>query len=319
MYPNISTTSSLTVVINSVPHAITTDHPNYDQVFKLVNSVTPSERYDTELLELLKPIERFKRVIGDADSNFQMKDNVLRCIIDGEEFPLAESLYEAILRIYSISGNLQPMYNFVVKLSRNPRKEVIDELWSFISSCGLAITESGNFLAYKSVTNDYKDIYTGTMDNSPGTVVEMPRWKVEHDPNRTCAAGLHFAAWDYAYGFGNNNTRKMIISISPEDVVSIPSDYSNQKGRACKYTILREVTKNNELADHTVFTDSADAVTWEYWDADEFDFLPVDVLCNDEVEVCYENEEKDQASAASFDWSNQNEEGFNIVKYRILE
>jgi len=33
----------------------------------------------------------------------------------------------------------------------------------------------------------------------------------------------------------------VIVKIDPADVVSIPSDYNNQKGRCCKYMVIREV------------------------------------------------------------------------------
>ena len=33
----------------------------------------------------------------------------------------------------------------------------------------------------------------------------------------------------------------MIVKINPRDVVSIPTDYNNAKGRACRYEVIGEV------------------------------------------------------------------------------
>ena len=36
----------------------------------------------------------------------------------------------------------------------------------------------------------------------------------------------------------------MIVKINPADVVSIPKDYNNTKGRACKYEVIAEYTED---------------------------------------------------------------------------
>ena len=36
----------------------------------------------------------------------------------------------------------------------------------------------------------------------------------------------------------------MILKINPADVVSIPSDYNNSKGRACRYEVIGEIDSN---------------------------------------------------------------------------
>ena len=41
----------------------------------------------------------------------------------------------------------------------------------------------------------------------------------------------------------------MIVKISPADVVSIPSDYNNAKGRACKYEVIGEIGNDNGEVD----------------------------------------------------------------------
>jgi hypothetical protein len=124
-------------------------------------------------------------------------------------------------------------------LLENPSKRSVDELYGFLEKNNLPITPDGHFLAYKKVRNDYKDVYSGTMDNSPGQVVTMPRNKVDDDKDRTCSVGLHFCSEGYLNHFGGE--RVVIVKVNPRDVVSIPSDYNNTKGRACQYEVIGEV------------------------------------------------------------------------------
>jgi hypothetical protein len=106
----------------------------------------------------------------------------------------------------------------------------------------LPITPDGYFLAYKKVRANYLDVHSGTMDNSPGRVVEMPRNKVDDNQNNTCSHGLHFCSEGYLKHFGGERT--VIVKINPADVVSIPNDYNQTKGRACRYEVIGEVGVN---------------------------------------------------------------------------
>jgi len=124
---------------------------------------------------------------------------------------------------------------------QNPSKRAVTELYGFLEKNNLPITSDGHFLAYKKVKQDYTDCYTGTMDNSVGKVVEMERNRVDDDQNNTCSTGLHFCSRDYLNHFGGE--RIVIVKINPRDVVSIPTDYNNAKGRACRYEVIDEIDK----------------------------------------------------------------------------
>jgi hypothetical protein len=65
----------------------------------------------------------------------------------------------------------------------------------------------------------------------------MPRNMVNDNPNKTCSVGLHFASLEYIRGFHGGNPI-VLVEIDPADVVSIPVDYNNQKGRCCKYKVI---------------------------------------------------------------------------------
>jgi hypothetical protein len=72
----------------------------------------------------------------------------------------------------------------------------------------------------------------------------MERNKVDDNQNNTCSSGLHFCSENYLRSFGGDRT--VIVKINPRDVVSIPTDYDNSKGRACRYEVIGEVGVNPE-------------------------------------------------------------------------
>lgn len=137
-----------------------------------------------------------------------------------------------------------PLLLFLDNLMSNPSKRAVDELYGFLEASGLPITDDGHFLAYKSVRQDFKDHHSGTMDNSVGQIVSMERNRVDEDKDRTCSYGLHFAAHEYANQFGSHG-RMVVLKINPRDVVAIPSDYNNQKGRCCRYEVIEEVERSD--------------------------------------------------------------------------
>lgn len=263
--PYIYTGNSIVATFDK-PLSIDKSHPNFAKVVELLTK--GSSDVDT-VLELMQPIREYNRAI--SDSKFQVDSSGRVSLpVDNYPFYLPAELQEEVLRIYRSSGNLNAMVNFVTKLARNPDPDVRNQLYGFIQTCGLTLTADGDFLAYKKIRNDFRDIYTGTMDNSVGKVLEMPRHAVEKNPDRTCSAGLHFAAWGYLQHYGSSeNHRIVLVKISPTDVVSIPSDYNNMKGRACKYQIYKEIEVPDELKFRPAVYDEEDYD--DYYDDDEDD------------------------------------------------
>lgn len=154
------------------------------------------------------------------------------------------ALARRILDIAQAGLPVDPWIRFMEKVYQNPEEFAREELYLWIEESDLPITEDGDFLAYKRVRDDYKDIHSGTFDNTPGTVVELPGGRAVVDPNRfnTCSVGLHFCSKSYLphFGAGTGNV-VLLLKINPADVVSIPSDYSNAKGRTFRYEVLQEI------------------------------------------------------------------------------
>jgi hypothetical protein len=247
------------VVVTSpdgTPVSIDKSHYNYDEVVTLLT--TSSGTYD-QIIDLMQPIREFRRAL--STSNFYENGDGLVCIdLDGYPFILPAELQQEVLRINRSNGNLIPLENFVANLAKNPDRKVHAQLYGFISACGLTLTEDGHFLAYKKVRDDFLDIYSGTVDNTPGTSLKpMPRWACDSNPNNTCSSGYHFAAWGYLQHYGaSNGTRIVIVKVDPAEVVAIPVDYNNMKGRACTYKVLKEIAVPEELKNTPVYTDDYD-------------------------------------------------------------
>jgi len=183
------------------------------------------------------------------DSNVYYKGEVVHSVLARRILTLVKEGFDAT-----------PLLLFLENLMDNPSKRAVDELYGFLEVSGLPITEDGHFLAYKSVRLDYKDHYTGTMDNSVGQTVSMARNGVDEDKDRTCSKGLHFAAHEYASGFGHSDSRMIVLKINPKDVVAIPSDYNNQKGRCCSYVVTSEVERQDKTLVNSGFVNTGTSV-----------------------------------------------------------
>lgn len=173
--------------------------------------------------------------------------------------PVHNALTKRILALVKQDFDFQPLLNFLEKLMRNPDSDSINELYLFLEANTLPITEAGNFLAYRRVDKNYLSLHAnpdGTRNsNKIGESVTMKRSECERNRDKTCSKGLHFASLSYIphYGSDSNGDRTVVVEIDPSDVVSIPSDYNNQKGRCCKYTVVSEHLdgENNDTLSNT--------------------------------------------------------------------
>jgi hypothetical protein len=228
-YPYLIQGKNIVVVIGSVSHTISSTHIAYERVKAAIKSD------DWETVEGIIDPKQIVIEYGNGD-----------IAIEGEKFfwkgqELHTSLTVRIIQMYQDGFPIEPMVNFMENLMLNPSKRAVTELYGFLEKGNLPITPDGHFLAYKKVKQDYTDCYTGAIDNSVGQVVEMERNSVDDDQNRTCSTGLHFCSREYLNHFGGE--RVMILKINPRDVVSIPNDYNDTKGRACRYEVIDEIDK----------------------------------------------------------------------------
>lgn len=139
--------------------------------------------------------------------------------------------------------HVRKLVNFFIHLMENPSMCAVQELFGFLEANDIEITDDGYFLAYKKVNSKFHDIYTGKMDNSVGTRVEMPRNMVDEDSTQTCSAGLHVCSKSYLPHYGGSTNEKIVMcAVHPKDVVAVPKDYKNAKMRCAAYTVVMDVT-----------------------------------------------------------------------------
>jgi hypothetical protein len=136
---------------------------------------------------------------------------------------------------------------FLDNLMANPSMTSRNELFLFLEAADLPITPDGYFLAYKAVRADFRDKHSGRFDNSPSKVHSMPRHDVDDDRNKTCSYGFHAAAYEYARGFMSHGDKMVAVKIDPANVVSVPSDYGNQKLRCTSYEVMFEVPDADDI------------------------------------------------------------------------
>ena len=160
-------------------------------------------------------------------------------------YPIHNSLTARILEMHAEGFKIDSLLNFLTNLMENPSNRAVNELYSFLEKGKMPITPDGYFLAYKRVREDYTDCHTGKIDNSVGQVVEMPRNLVDEDSNRTCSAGLHFCSREYLSHFWGE--RMIVLKIHPKDVVAIPADYNDSKGRCSRYEVVDEIESEHRL------------------------------------------------------------------------
>lgn len=268
--------NNIVVVIDNTPHTINKSHVNYTKVADAIRA------QDWDLLN--KIINPVKTVLEYGKGKVAVQGE--KIFWDGEE--MHNALSKRMLSMINEGFPVEPLVAFMENLQENPSFRAVQELYGFLEKNSLPITPDGHFLAYKRVGTNYLDVRSGTVSNKVAgafteeekaamplvsgkkkevkvfiengeTVVEMPRNKVNDDKNQTCSEGLHFCSQDYLRHFSGEHT--MILRINPKDVVSIPSDYNDSKGRACRYVIVGELGVSEDEAFTQAVQSDANAPT----------------------------------------------------------
>lgn len=221
--------NNLYTIFTDIPITIGPDHPHYKEIAEILDN----ERND-DLTPLLHPMKRKVEKLL-AHPNFR--------VVNGQLFHNGNPVYGYIVdRIFELIEANKPiarMLNFLEKLLQNPSNRVYEQLFKFLETGSVPITEDGDFLAYKRINKDYTDVRTGKIFNRVGDEVSMPRQQVDDNPNNTCSHGLHVCSFDYIANFSGE--RLVVVKVNPCDVVSIPVDYNHTKMRVCRYKVISEI------------------------------------------------------------------------------
>jgi hypothetical protein len=265
---------TISVMLEGEMHIVSKDSHVIDELVTVLKSDTPDL---TRLRALLNPAA----AIADALSAVDVKVVGKQVTYRGKVIPT--NLAKRLIEIIDWGLPSEPWKLFIARVMANPSQSAREELALFLeANQGMPITDDGCFLAYKRVDANLKDCRTHTFDNSVGRVVTMDRSGVDPDRYKTCSAGLHFCAASYLPSY--TGARTVLVKVDPADVVAIPSDYRNAKGRTWRYEVVAELVNG-----------SASAPVFNYDKAIISDIgTPVDVPqdFNDEAPEVSENVEK---------------------------
>lgn len=263
MYPYLIQGDNIVLVIENTQHTINPSHIGYDKIKEAIKAG------DWDAVQ--KNINPERVLVNFGQGNIEVKGN--RLFWQGRE--LKNALTKKIIAMIDEGFSVEPLVNFMDNLMLNPSMTAVNELYRFLEVGNLPITPEGHFLAFKKIRGDYMDCHSGTVLNKPApllteeeaaampitggrrneasvavvndeTVVSMPRNAVDDQRRNTCSDGLHFCSLDYLNHFGGE--RIVILKINPADVVSIPADYNDTKGRTWRYAVVGELESNPEDA-----------------------------------------------------------------------
>lgn len=175
--------------------------------------------------------------------------------IEYQNRPFSHPVTNKVLAMIEAGNDPDALFNFLRKIRKNPSKQSQDECFLFMVANGFMIHADGDILGYKGVREDFKDIHSNSVMNTIGAVITMERGMVDDNRDNTCSFGFHIAAHDYASTWSGAIEHVMIVKLNPADVVSIPSDHSNQKMRCCRYEVIGEAPRKEALKPREVYTD----------------------------------------------------------------
>jgi hypothetical protein len=233
----IANDGTVTAVVSGQTYCFNKSHPNYEKLTRYLRN--GNVEYFEASYDIISQVNAF------CDGYVTCEDETLSW--NGIKMP--DMFVETIVDMIKQGFPFEPMLNFLDNLSQNPSDHAVVELFDFMNNKNMPITYDGHFLAYKAVRENYKDIYSGTFDNSVGTICEIPRNKVDNNRDAGCSHGLHVGAIDYAKSYGGINiddedndggNKLMICKVNPRDVVSVPTDSKFQKLRCCRYEVVAE-------------------------------------------------------------------------------
>lgn len=283
---------NLTLVVDGEMYTATNTHPNWDAILKGLLTE------DESIVDLFDVAQTVSKRFEPLTERVSVKNG--KVYFDGDEINRAET--RQIVRFLNDGVEYwEPLVNFLEKVQTNPNEHSREQLYSWLDKHDFPLTEDGDIIAYKGVKvlddGSYVSIshgravvngeeFNGAIPNSIGSVVEMPRSEVHHDPATGCSRGLHAGSWDYASDFAQGAV--LTVRINPRDVVSVPTDCDWAKVRVCRYVVEGVTDTEWDKALWSVDYDEDD-----YEDDDEWGELEEDTPVYNDTRLNYQKQTRD--------------------------
>lgn len=240
----IKTAKAISLVIDGKSFNVSSSHPSYVEI---CDELKKGKGASAEELKHLIDVEKvlngktFGKVTVTADAVYY----------SGR--PVGTALSQRIIDMLREGYDIEPWALFMDNVYKNPEDFAREELYLFLEGGNLPITPDGCFLAFKNVRPDMCSHHDGKTLHVLNEVLEFPREKVDKNRHNTCSTGLHFCSQDYLSVYSDHPERGLVLllKINPADVVSIPSDYKNTKGRAWRYTPISILSGTPEAKSDT--------------------------------------------------------------------
>lgn len=223
-----------------------------DPVFSKIESLIKEDEKENE--EIIKNLANLNKCILEGNFKIKQEGNKFTFSISGtSSFDVSEDVVENsnFLRLVKVAQDtgivdedIKAITPFLKKVAANAFLDP-EDLYKYLKHGDFQITEEGNILAYKNVGKDLKSLYDKTTEHHIGQYTTVALY--DTDRSHTCSKGLHFATRGYLPHYEGPIT--IIVEIDPRDIVSIPYDYDNMKGRCRKYKTIAIIEKGKSMKD----------------------------------------------------------------------
>jgi len=284
--PYTITPKSINVLVDGRMRTLNETHPNYSAVKDVLKNLPYYDSFADAKHDLCILLDIPAYIARITEGRVQVCDNAV--LFDGKE--THNVIATRMLEHLRTGTDVRPLARFMQLAETNPDLSAYEELFIWLESNDMPLTEDGHLIAFKKVNTDYYSYSTGTngerVRNMIGDKPSMPRSEVDPDRYNTCSRGLHFCSYTYLPSYYGGQGRVMIVKINPADVVAIPNDYNNAKGRAWTYEVVGEVPEDEA---REFFKDRPVVADYDAWpeNTDNCDDLSTGCCADDDGDDAY--------------------------------
>ena len=257
------------------------DHPAYNKIqFALQNEDFDEARL---LSDVRNAVENFVSDPENPETGIKIEDGVFYYKNVEIKHPLVNRILEFMSR------DIDPLYliKFFENMMQNDSRHSINHVFLFLENEGMPLSTDGCFYGWKRVTNEWKDFFSNSVDNSiDGPPVErMERRDVDDNHTVLCSEGYHVGSVSFVSSFNRGTGHVILVKVNPKDVISVPEYDGGDKLRCCFYEKIQEVSPESIGLKESLYSDTAPVVpiggdndkeeVWDEMDEEDYsDELP---------------------------------------------
>ena len=240
MISRVTTKNSTVLSIDGVSYTVSDTHPMYEEI---LDEVRKGDNTDVDQLLTLLDVKKA------IDAQVFGKVTITGDVVYYDQKPVGNALTKRIIDMLSQGYDIAPWGKFMDNVMLNPVETAREELYRFLEAAAMPITPDGCFLAFKKVKEDLTSFYDSETKHVLGKIMSLPMDKVDTDYRTQCSSGLHFCSESYLKHYHGGQGTTIVLKVNPKDVVAIPLDYQNAKGRAWCYIPIAIIGAEEEAKD----------------------------------------------------------------------